>query len=75
MKMKDFNNFKAEFLEEQKQYRTHIDAYIDEHLEMIAILTYIDFYLYENFESKAADDLATIVKSFLIKNGHKHSGV
>lgn len=73
--MKDFNIFKTEFIEQEKQYRTEIDAYVEEHLEMLAILTYIDFYLYDNFESKAADDLATIVKSFLIDNGHKHSGV
>jgi len=70
--MKSFEEFKKEFTEELD---FSIYEIIEEHKEMLAILTYIDFYCYEHFESDAADAFSGIVKDFLINGGYKHSRV
>lgn len=72
--MKSFEAFKKEFLSTFESEDFSMYEVAEEHREMLAILTYIDFYCYEHFDSDAADAFASIVKDFLIGSGHKHSG-
>lgn len=73
--MKDFDTFKKEFLGTFESENFSMYEVAEEHKEMLAILTYIDFYCYEHFDSEVADAFAGIVKDFLISGGYGHSGV
>ena len=73
--MKSFEEFKKEFLDTLELEDFSMYDVAEEYREILAILTYIDFYCHEHFDSEIADAFASIVKDFLISRGYKHSGV